>query len=333
MDSLQTLTSELKNSIGNRDNWTPDSGEVARVIDYFITQVEPEWIESVTRRDPALNRHLGLAEEDLKAFREGHISLNELRAQQKVARETIDEITKEVRSYQGLHAVAFHHIAHTLYESYLTKKASGERSAAAADLLLARQISQGVRRLTAGIEIHPGAKIGKHFFIDHGAAAVIGETAEIGENVHFYHNITLGASSGKEAEEGGPIPRRHPKIGNKVTISNNVNILGPVIVGDGVDIGTSVVIKQIKNEPLTVGENSTIQDGVMVTRAVPANVRVVGQISALPGMDPKLQGELIIRPKGSKNQDKPLTTIIAGAFATLEKWVAQTFAPAPTATR
>lgn len=333
MNSLTTLIDELEHSIGTRDDWTPGEGEVIRAINHFIHEVEPGWIESVIRRDPALNRHLGLADEDLAQFRSGKLTLATLQQQQKVSTEAIEEITKEARTYQGLHAVAFHHIAHTLYGRYLTKKASGDREGAAGDLLLARKISQGVRRLTAGIEIHPGATIGTGFFIDHGTAAVIGETAEIGDNVHFYHNITLGASSGKEAHEGGPIPRRHPKIGNNVTISNNVNILGPVIVGDGVDIGTSVVIKQVKSEPLAIGQNATIQDGVMVTRKVPEGVRVVGQVSALPGMDPTLQGELIIRPKDKENKDKPLTTIVAGAFATLEKWVAETFAQPPSPTR
>ena len=99
----------------------------------------------------------------------------------------------------------------------------------------ARWISQRTRKKT-GIEIHPGAKIGKNLFIDHGMAVVIGETAEIGNNCHMYHNITLGGT-GNEKET-----KRHPTVGNNVIIGTGATILGPVKIGDGAKIGAGALV-------------------------------------------------------------------------------------------
>ena len=113
-------------------------------------------------------------------------------------------------------------------------------------LLLARYISEKAKRKT-GIEIHPGAKIGKNLFIDHGYGVVIGETAEIKDNVIIFHGVTLG---GTGKEKG----KRHPTIGNNVFIGSGAKILGNITVEDNVKIGANaVVLKSIKKETTVVG--------------------------------------------------------------------------------
>lgn len=123
--------------------------------------------------------------------------------------------------YPVVRCMISHRIAHKLYKNGNT--------------LLARWISQRARKKT-GIEIHPGAKIGKNFFIDHGMGVVIGETAEIGNNCHIYHNVTLGGR-GNEKEV-----KRHPTVGNDVIIGTGAIILGPVLIGDGAKIGAGALV-------------------------------------------------------------------------------------------
>jgi serine O-acetyltransferase len=132
-------------------------------------------------------------------------------------------------TYPGVHAVWNYRIAHWLWRGNLK--------------LIARIFSNRARRRT-GIEIHPGAKIGKRFFIDHGIGVVIGETCEIGDDVMLYHNVTLGArrfATGK----------RHPTIGNRVVIGAGAKILGPVTVADDARISyNSVILENVqKNTP------------------------------------------------------------------------------------
>ena len=111
----------------------------------------------------------------------------------------------------------------------------------------ARWISQRARKKT-GIELHPGAKIGKNLFIDHGMSVVIGETAEIGNNCHMYHNITLGGT-GNEKEM-----KRHPTVGDNVIIGTGATILGPVVIGDGAKIGAgALVLENIPPNSTAVG--------------------------------------------------------------------------------
>jgi serine O-acetyltransferase len=137
-----------------------------------------------------------------------------------------------VLCYPGFHAIILHRLAHKLY----TKKW----------FLLARFISQ-VNRFITQIEIHPGAKIGKGFFIDHGAGVVIGETTEIGDNVTLYQGVTLG---GTGKEKG----KRHPTIGHNVVISAGAKVLGSFKVGDNVKIGAgSVVLKEVPPNSTVVG--------------------------------------------------------------------------------
>ncbi|AEF93090.1 serine O-acetyltransferase [Desulfotomaculum nigrificans CO-1-SRB] len=134
--------------------------------------------------------------------------------------------------YPSLHAILFHRLAHALYKRKF--------------FVIARFISQVARFLT-GIEIHPGAKIGEGLFIDHGSGVVIGETAEIGDNVTIYQGVTLG---GTGKEKG----KRHPTIGNNVVIGSGAKVLGPFTVGDNVKIGAgSVVLKPVPSNCTVVG--------------------------------------------------------------------------------
>ncbi|GGJ32001.1 serine O-acetyltransferase [Neoroseomonas lacus] len=122
--------------------------------------------------------------------------------------------------YAGLHAVVWHRMAHGLWRMGLKG--------------LARFVSH-IGRFLTGIEIHPGAQIGRRFFIDHGMGVVIGETAEIGDDVLIYHGVTLGGLSGSPG-------KRHPTIGNGVAIGAGAQVLGPILVGDGARIGANAVV-------------------------------------------------------------------------------------------
>lgn len=138
----------------------------------------------------------------------------------------------EVLLYPSFHALLFHKLGHWLYKH---KR-----------FFIARLISQLARALT-GIEIHPGAVIGKGLFIDHGMGVVIGETCEIGDNVTIYHGVTLG---GTGKEHG----KRHPTIGNNVMISTGAKVLGPFKVGDNSRIAANaVVLQEIPEDSTVVG--------------------------------------------------------------------------------
>lgn len=123
-------------------------------------------------------------------------------------------------TYSGLHAVLMYRVAHWFYKKKL--------------FTVARVISQTARFFT-GIEIHPGAKIGRGFFIDHGSGVVIGETAEIGDNCLIYQNVTLG---GTGKEKG----KRHPTLGNNVMVGAGARVLGPFKVGDNAKIAANAVV-------------------------------------------------------------------------------------------
>ena len=136
-------------------------------------------------------------------------------------------------SYPGLHAIWAHRGLHRLWN-----KPGGKAPA--------RLLSQAVRTLT-GIEIHPGATIGRRFFIDHGSGVVIGETAEIGDDVMLYHQVTLGGTSTEAV-------KRHPTIGNDVLIGAGAAVLGPVKVGDGSSVGANaVVVGDVPDGTIAVG--------------------------------------------------------------------------------
>ena len=141
-------------------------------------------------------------------------------------------IWEVILCYPGLHAVWFYRIAHWFWEKGFKN--------------LARFISHIARFLT-GIEIHPGAKIGRRFFIDHGMGVVIGETAEIGDDVLMYQGVVLGGVSREKK-------KRHPTIGNNVVIGAGAILLGPIKVGEGAKIGAgSVVIKDVPAYSTVVG--------------------------------------------------------------------------------
>ena len=133
-----------------------------------------------------------------------------------------------IRSYPGFHAILTHRVTHTLYEE--------------GSVEYARELAEYSKSET-GIDIHPGAKIGEHFFIDHGTGVVIGETATIGDWTRIYQNVTLGALHFEEEEGEDQMLakdyKRHPDIGDHVVIGAGSNVLGPIEVGDHVSIGAN----------------------------------------------------------------------------------------------
>ena len=138
----------------------------------------------------------------------------------------------------GFHAIGMYRICHWLWNK-------GWK-------LSARFLSQ-VTRFFTGIEIHPGAKIGSGFFIDHGMGVVIGETSEIGDNVTLYHNVTLGGRSVFD-KNGKLMSKRHPTVKDNVIIGTGAAILGPIVIGNNVKIGANaVVLQDVKDNQTVVG--------------------------------------------------------------------------------
>ena len=141
-------------------------------------------------------------------------------------------IFEVILCYPGFHAIVLHRVAHFLHKKGL--------------ILFPRFISHLARFLT-GIEIHPGAKIGRSFFIDHGMGVVIGETTEVGDNVTLYQGVTLG---GTGKEKG----KRHPTVNSSVVVGSGAKILGPIEIGEGAKIGAgSVVLKSVPPGATVVG--------------------------------------------------------------------------------
>ena len=154
--------------------------------------------------------------------------------------------------YSGLHAIWSHRLAHRMWAVPALRGA-------------ARVLSQLTRLLT-GIEIHPGATIGRRFFIDHGMGVVIGETAEIGDDVMLYHGVTLG---GRSLEHG----KRHPTIGDRVTVGAGAKVLGPVHIGDDSAVGANAVVTHdVPPESIATG--------------IPAVIRRRGDRQREPLVDP-----------------------------------------------
>ena len=138
----------------------------------------------------------------------------------------------------GLHAIWAHRIAHRLWT----------RGAKLPALVLA----QGARSAT-GIEIHPGARIGRRFFIDHGMGVVVGETSEVGDDVMLYHGVTLGGRSMERV-------KRHPTVGDGVTIGAGARVLGPITLGEGAQVGANaVVVKDVPSRATAVGIPATVR--------------------------------------------------------------------------
>jgi serine O-acetyltransferase len=155
-------------------------------------------------------------------------------------------ILEVIFCYPGFHAIVLHRIAHFLYKKGL--------------VFIPRLISH-ISRFLTGIEIHPGAKIGRRVFIDHGGGVVIGETSEIGDDVLIYQGVTLG---GTGKEKG----KRHPTVGNNVVIGAGSILLGPIKIGDNVKIGAgSVVIRDVPPNTTVVGvpARAIVRDGKKLT--------------------------------------------------------------------
>ena len=179
-------------------------------------------------------------------------SLGEWKAEIKEIVETVRERDPAARStaevlllYSGVHAILLHRVAHKLHQN--------ERYFAA------RAISQLGRKLT-GIEIHPGATIGRGFFIDHGMGVVIGETAEIGDNCTIYQGVTLGGT-------GKDVGKRHPTLGDNVMVGAGAKVLGPVEIGSNTKIAANaVVLRAVPENSTAVGIPAKVvkRDGVRV---------------------------------------------------------------------
>ena len=172
-------------------------------------------------------------------------------------------ILSVILTYPGVKAVFFHRISNFFYKAGFD--------------LIARIISQIVRFFT-GIEIHPGAKLGKNLFIDHGMGVVIGETSEVGDNVTIYHAVTLGGSSPSIDSEKQRHEKRHPTIGHDVVIGSGAQIIGPV----------------------KVGNNSRIAANAVVVKDVPENATMVG----IPAKAVKLDNKGNFRPYGVDDKVK-----------------------------
>jgi len=168
-----------------------------------------------------------------------------------------------VLTYPGVKAVFFHQISNFFYKAGFD--------------LIARIVSQTIRFFT-GVEIHPGAKIGKNLFIDHGMGVVIGETSEIGNNVTIYHSVTLGGSSPSIDSERQRHEKRHPTIGNDVVIGSGAQIIGPI----------------------KVGNNARIAANAVVVKDVPENATMVG----IPAKAVKLENKGSFRPYGVDDKVK-----------------------------
>jgi serine O-acetyltransferase len=141
-------------------------------------------------------------------------------------------ILEIVLCYPGFHAILMHRFAHLLYEAKIP--------------IVPRFISQ-ISRFLTGIEIHPGATIGRRFFIDHGMGVVIGETTEIGDDVLIYQGVTLGGTGNEQG-------KRHPTIGNHVVIGTGAKVLGSIRIGNDVKIGAgSVVVHPVPDNSTVVG--------------------------------------------------------------------------------
>ena len=141
--------------------------------------------------------------------------------------------TEILLGYPGMHAIWMHRLTHRMWQRPMAK-------------VPARVLSLWTRTLT-GVEIHPGARIGRRFFIDHGTGVVIGETSEIGDDVVLYQDVTLGGRSLQ------PV-KRHPTIEDGVTIGAGARVLGPIVVGAGAQIGANaVVVRDVPADSVVVG--------------------------------------------------------------------------------
>jgi len=184
--------------------------------------------------------------------------------------------------YPGFHAIMFYRLAHWFWRN---------------EFFLAGRFISHLGRFFTGIEIHPGAKIGKGFFIDHGMGVVIGETAEIGENCTLYHQVTLGGTSW--AKE-----KRHPTLGNDVIIGSGAKVLGPFTVGDGSKVGSnSVVVKEVPKNSTVVG----VPGRMVITEGKKVESKVDLEHGQLPDPEAKAISCLFDQIRALEQKVKDLT--------------------------
>ena len=197
--------------------------------------------------------------------------ISQIREQVEVARERDPAAVSSMEivfTYSGLHAIINHRIANWLYKHKIP--------------FIPRWISQ-VSRFLTGIEIHPAAKIGKRFFIDHGMGVVIGETSQIGDDVTLYQGVTLGGTGKQKG-------KRHPTIGDRVIISAGAKVLGSIEIGNDVIIGA----------------------GAVVIKPVPHNCTVVG----IPGKIVKIGGEKVLSDQFHRmNLPDPVNDVLSDCCA------------------
>lgn len=185
----------------------------------------------------------------------------------------------------GLHSIMFHRLNHWLWQKNFR--------------LTARILSQ-ISRFLTGIEIHPGARIGSGFFIDHGMGVVIGETTEIGDNVTLYHDVTLGGTT--VFTKGGKITnKRHPTIKNNVIIGSGAQVLGPIVIGNNVKIGSNAIVTK------DVDDNTTVV-GMAAHKVAELNKKRPIRILPLTGLSVM-----------SKTQWKKKSKICAGKYPNSKK--------------
>lgn len=197
--------------------------------------------------------------------------------------------------YPGLHAIWLHRLSHWLWQRDLK--------------LLARWLSQLARALT-GVEIHPGATIGQRVFIDHGMGVVIGETAEVGDDVTLYHDVTLGGTSLSKG-------KRHPTIGDRVTIGAGAKVLGDIAVGADSRIGANaVVVRSVPDNSVVVGV-----PGQIVRRTAPHHAKAAPDLNhtTLPDVHATAIKDLLARVEAletrqGSSQSKADFTMVGDAW-------------------
>jgi serine O-acetyltransferase len=224
MSLLATLTSGLRRE--REQSWElradPDTGLTSRV-------------EPVKRPGPVTTPHRHIARRIVAMVRE---DLDAAMLRDPAAYSRLEMLL----SSAGLHAIWGYRLAHILWGNIATRG-------------LSRLWSQFVRALT-GVEIHPGATIGRRFFIDHGMGVVIGETTVIGDDVMIYHGVTLGGRSLSRT-------KRHPTLGNRVTIGAGAKVLGPITLGDDVQVGAnSVVVKDVPTGFVAIGIPAVVRPAI-----------------------------------------------------------------------
>lgn len=211
----------------------------------------------------------------------------------------VRSVAEVIFCYPGFHAMLFYRVAHSLWQRKF--------------YFLGRLVSHFGRFFT-GIEIHPGARIGRGFFIDHGMGVVIGETAEIGENCTLYHGVTLGGTSW--AKE-----KRHPTLGNNVIIGSGAKVLGPFTVGDNSKIGSnSVVVKEVPPNSTVVG----VPGRMVISGGQKIEDRVDLEHDKLPDPEAKAISCLFDQVRALERKVKELTSRLEGQAA--EAPVAETTA-------